>query len=60
MKQHISFNVIRSNKHVVYSETVNKIGLVCTDDKRYILEDGISSYAYGHKNIVANNIDVKK
>lgn len=51
MQQKASFNVIRSKLHKLYSETVNKIGLVCTDDKRYILEDGITSYAYGHKNI---------
>ena len=59
-KQHSSFNVIRSKNHTIYSEVVNKIGLVCTDDKRYILDDGITSYAYGHKNISRNNIDESK
>ena len=28
-----------------------KIGLRNYDDKRYILADGVSSYAYGHKRI---------
>lgn len=51
MQQTVSFNVIRSKLHTIYSEKVNKIGLCCIDDKRYILNDGISSYAYGHKNI---------
>jgi len=30
---------------------IKKIGLSAYDDKRYILEDGISSYAYGHYRI---------
>jgi len=29
----------------------DKVSLSCFDDKRYILDDGITSYAYGHKNI---------
>ena len=39
---------IRSNNHVVSSYEINKISLSCFDDKRYILDDGITSYAYGH------------
>ena len=39
---------IRSNHHVVSSYEINKISLSCFDDKRYILDDGITSYAYGH------------
>ena len=27
---------------------MNKVSLSAYDDKRYILEDGISSYAHGH------------
>jgi hypothetical protein len=42
-------NVIRSYKHSVYSETVNKKALSFNDDKRYILEDGISTLAHGHR-----------
>ena len=26
---------------------LNKVSLSCFDDKRYIYEDGITSYAYG-------------
>ena len=40
--------VIRSQKHRVYTMDINKISLSAFDDKRYLLEDGISSYAYGH------------
>ena len=39
---------IRSDHHVVYSYEINKISLSCFDDKRYILDDGITSYAYGN------------
>ena len=43
---------IRSEKHQLGSYEINKVSLSCFDDKRYILEDGITSFAYGHKNIV--------
>ena len=46
---------IRSNHHVVSSYEINKISLSCYDDKRYILEDGIRSYAYGHYKIISKN-----
>ena len=42
---------IRSDHHAVSSYEINKISLSCFDDKRYILDDGITSYAYGHVNI---------
>ena len=45
---------IRSDHHVVSSYEINKISLSCFDDKRYILDDGISSYAYGHYKINKN------
>ena len=41
-------NVIRSHKHEVFSETVNKIALSANDDKRIILDDKISTLAFGH------------
>jgi hypothetical protein len=50
-QQVIQFNLIRSQKHQLYTYSLNKVGLSCYDDKRYLLEDGISSYSYGHKNI---------
>ena len=42
---------ILSEKHNIGSYVLNKISLSCSDDKRYILDDGINSLAYGHKNI---------
>ena len=42
---------IRSQNHKVGSHEINKVSLSCFDDKRYFLEDGITSYAYGHYKI---------
>ena len=42
---------IRSVNHELGSYEINKISLSCYDDKRYLLADGISSYAYGHYQI---------
>ena len=36
-------------KLVLYD--INNISLSCFDDKRYILDDGINTLAYGHKDI---------
>ena len=44
-------NVIRSYKHEVYTEVVNKIALCSNDDKRHILEDGIDTLALWHYKI---------
>ena len=41
---------IRSDHHQS-SSNLNKVSLPCFDDKRYILPDSISSYAYGHLKI---------
>ncbi len=41
-------NVIRSRKHNVGSERINKKALSANDDKRLILEDGIHTLAIGH------------
>ena len=40
-------NTIRSDHHVLSSYQIKTI-LSCYDDKRYILDDGITSLAYGH------------
>ena len=45
-------NIIRSYKHEVYNEEVNKIALSANDDKRYILEDGINTLALKHYKIL--------
>ena len=43
---------IRSENHQLGSCEINKVSLSCFDDKRYIHDDGVTSYAYGHKNII--------
>ena len=45
-------NVIRSYKHDVFTEEVNKVALSTNDDKRHILEDGINTLALGHYKIL--------
>ena len=51
MQQTTSFNTIRSYQHELFSITQNKIGLCSFDDKRYILDDNISTDDYGHHKI---------
>ena len=46
-----TMNTIRSQNHQLGSYEINKVSLSCFDDKRYILNDGITSYAYGHYKI---------
>ena len=41
-------NIIRSHRHEVYTEEVNKIALCPGDDKSHILEDGVHTLALGH------------
>ena len=44
---------IRSNCHEIRSYEINKVSLSCFDDKHYLLDDGIKSYAYGHYSLAA-------
>ena len=43
---------ILSEKHSIDIYLLNNISLSCFDDKRFILNNGIDSLAYGHKDIV--------
>ena len=47
----MKMNVIRSYKLEVFTEEVNKVALSADDDKRYIREDGIKTYAWWHYKI---------
>ena len=42
---------IPSRLHKIGTYNVCKIYLPCLDDKRYILDDGINSLAYFHRDI---------
>ena len=46
-----SMNIIRRKLHNIFTEEFNKIALSAKDDKRYILQDGISTLSYGHYKI---------
>ena len=46
-----NMNRIQSKLHEIGIYNVCKISLSCFDDKRYILDDDISSLAYFHKDI---------
>jgi hypothetical protein len=46
-----SMNLIKSEKHELYTQQVNKIALSSFDDKRYVLDDKINTLAHGHYSI---------
>ena len=45
---HHTMKTIRSSKHQLGSYEINKVSLSSFDDKRYIANDGINSFSYGH------------
>ena len=47
-KEMRKMNVIRSYKHEIYTETVNKTALSGNDDKRIVCSGRIHTMAYGH------------
>ena len=58
MERHSNKKVIRHNmkgikpmNHKIYTYESNKTSLSPFDDKRYILDDGINTLPYGHKDI---------
>ena len=40
---------IQAKKHKLGTYNICKVSLSCFDDKRYILDDGIKTLTYGHK-----------
>ena len=42
---------IQSKKHKIGTYENNKISLLCFDDKRFVLDDGIDMLAYFHKDL---------
>ena len=46
-----TMKTIRIDNHQLSSYELNKVSLSCFDDKRYLLHDGIESYAYRHYKI---------
>ena len=54
--KYANFHLIKSNNHCIQTVNVEKVALSAFDDKRYILQDGISTMAYGHSDIEMMNI----
>ena len=48
-----SMRTIRSKGHQLGAYEINKVSLSCFDDKRYLLDDGITSLSYGHYKITS-------
>ena len=46
-----NMKTIRGENHELGSYEINKVSLSCFDDKRYLNDDGVTSYAYGHHRI---------
>ena len=42
---------IQGKKHKIGTYEINKMSLSCFDDKRFVLDDGIHTVAYFHKNL---------
>lgn len=53
-RQLVSFNNMRTVNHEIFSYNFTKLGLSCSNDKQYLLEDGITSLSYGHYKIPKN------
>jgi hypothetical protein len=53
-----NMNTIRSTKHTIGTYETRKVTLSCFDDKRYLLEDGVTSYAYGSQRIANSDVEV--
>ena len=45
---------IQSKKHKIGTYKINKISLLCFDDKRFVLDDGIHMLDYFHKDLRKN------
>ena len=47
---------IQSKKHKIGKYEVNKMSLSCFDDKRFVLDDGVHTLAYFHKDLKSKKI----
>ena len=48
--------LFRSSNHNVKTVLQSKVSLSCFDNKRYILDDEVTTLAYGHCHIDVNNV----
>ena len=52
--------IIQSKKNKLGTYEIDKISLSCFDDKRYVLDDGIHTLAYFHKDSVESCKEIHK
>lgn len=50
--QYFKMNMIKSMKHILYSQQVSKVVLNSGDDKRYVLPNNIETLPWGHCKII--------
>ena len=50
-------NVLRSVRHHIYGQHLNKISLSSFDSKSWIAENGVDTLAYGHKDAIPTEMD---
>ena len=46
-----TFRTFRSTNHVLNTVELTKLCLSAFDDKRYIMDDGVCTLAYGHRSL---------
>ena len=51
---------IQAKKHKIGTYEIDKISLSCFDDKRFVLDNGVHTLAYFHKDCNINIIMIKK
>ena len=51
---------IQSKKHKLGTYEIDKISLSCFDNKTYVLDDGIYTLAYFHKDCVTSCKEIEK
>jgi len=54
------FQLFKSKNQTVYTCDITKTCLTAFDDKRYLLDDGVTSYAYGHYKINCDLLPSKR
>ena len=48
-------DVLRSERHRIYGQHLNKVSLSAFDSKRWIAENGVDTLAYGHKDAASRH-----
>ena len=52
--------IIQAKKHKIGTYEIDKIPLSCFDDKRLVLDNGVNTLAYFHKNCIKKDCNDKK